>query len=76
MIIDTDIHAGANGRHLHQLLAMFPADKMLMFATDFPHWDGDTPDFSMRILPKELLEPVMWRTAAQLYKLPVRQRDN
>ncbi|MCY3781029.1 MAG: amidohydrolase family protein [Chloroflexi bacterium] len=63
-----------NRGHLHQLLAMFPADKMLMFATDFPHWDGDTPDFSMRMLPKELLEPVMWRTAAALYKLPVPDR--
>lgn len=60
-----------NRKQLHQVLAMFPADKMLMFATDFPHWDGDTPDFSMRMLPKELHEPVMWRTAASLYKLPV-----
>ena len=60
-----------NRGYLHQLLAMFPADQMLMFATDFPHWDGDTPDFSMRMLPKALLEPVMWRTAAALYKLPV-----
>lgn len=64
------IEEPANRQHLHQLLAMFPAEKMLMFATDFPHWDGDTPDFSMRMLPKHLLEAVMWRTAAQLYKLP------
>ena len=54
---------------------MFPAEKMLMFATDFPHWDGDTPDFSMRILPDHLLEAVMWRTAADLYKLPLNGSD-
>lgn len=62
-----------NTKHLHQLLDMFPADKMLMFATDFPHWDGDTPDFSMRMLPDSLLDPVMWQTASKLYKLPVPQ---
>ena len=60
-----------NLKHLHQILDMFPADKMLMFATDFPHWDGDTPDFSMRMLPKALRQPVMWETAAKLYGLPV-----
>ena len=30
-----------NRQHLHQILDMFPAGKMLMFSTDFPHWDGD-----------------------------------
>lgn len=62
-----------NPKHLHQLLDMFPADKMLMFSTDFPHWDGDTPDFSMRMLPKSLQSAVMWETASKLYKLPVAQ---
>jgi len=65
------IEEPANPKHLHQLLDMFPADTMLMFATDFPHWDGDTPDFSMRMLPEKLRESVMWKTAAALYKLPV-----
>lgn len=60
-----------NTQHLHQLLAMFPAEKMLMFSSDFPHWDGDTPDFSMRILPPDLRSAVMWETASRLYKLPV-----
>lgn len=65
------IEEPSNPKHLHQLLDMFPADKMLMFATDFPHWDGDTPDFSMRMLPESLRQPVMWETASKLYKLPV-----
>ena len=56
---------------LRQILAMFPADRMLIFATDIPHWDSDTPDLSMRTLPNELLEPVMWKTAAALDSLPV-----
>ena len=56
--------------HLHQMLAMFPAEKMLMFSTDFPHWDGDTPDFAMQCIPKTLQSRVMYDTAAELYKLP------
>ncbi len=57
--------------YLHRILEMFPAEKMLMFSTDFPHWDGDTPDFSMRMLPNSLRDAVMWRTASELYQLPV-----
>lgn len=65
------IEEPANQKHLHQMLDMFPADKMLMFSSDFPHWDGDTPDFSMRTLPESLRSAVMWETASKLYKLPV-----
>jgi|SRR5690606_24982248 predicted TIM-barrel fold metal-dependent hydrolase len=60
-----------NPKHLHAILEMFPAEKMLMFSTDYPHWDGDTPDFSMRLLPKSLQSRVMHETARELYKLPV-----
>ena len=65
----------ADPKHLHQMLDMFPADKMLMFSTDFPHWDGDTPDFSLRMLPQARHSAVMWETASKLYKLPVLQHD-
>ncbi|MAS33893.1 MAG: amidohydrolase [Anaerolineaceae bacterium] len=57
--------------HLHAILDMFPVERMLMFSTDFPHWDGDTPDFSMRLLPKKLHSRVMSENARELYKLPV-----
>ena len=67
------IEEPAQPSHLHQLLDMFPADKMLMFSSDFPHWDGDTPDFSLRMLPDALHAAVMWETASRLYKLPVLQ---
>jgi uncharacterized protein len=57
-------------KHLHAMLEMFPAEKMLMFSTDFPHWDGDTPDFVARAIPNALKARVMYDTAAELYKLP------
>ncbi|MYD91474.1 MAG: amidohydrolase family protein [Caldilineaceae bacterium SB0662_bin_9] len=55
---------------LHQMLAMFPAEHMLMFATDFPHWDNDMPDFTARLIPEHLRRNVMSETARRLYRLP------
>ncbi len=56
--------------HLHQILEMFDAGHMLMFSSDFPHWDGDTPDFAARRLPPPLRPRIMSETARELYRLP------
>ena len=41
-----------------------------MFATDYPHWDFDSPDEALpRSLPAETLEDIRWRTANRLYGL-------
>lgn len=64
------IEEPANVAHLHAIFGMFDAEKMLMFATDYPHWDGDTPDFTARFLPEALRVAVMGENARQLYKLP------
>jgi predicted TIM-barrel fold metal-dependent hydrolase len=58
--------------HFRQMLAMFDAGRMLMFSSDFPHWDGDTPDFAGRHFPPGLQERVLAETARELYKLPAR----
>jgi predicted TIM-barrel fold metal-dependent hydrolase len=49
---------------------MFDAGRMLVFSSDFPHWDGDTPDFAARSFPRELRSRVMSETARELYGLP------
>ena len=59
-----------NPDHLQQVLGMFDAGRMLMFSSDFPHWDGDTPDFVGRGIPTELRARVMSETARGLYGLP------
>jgi len=53
------------------MLGMFDAEHMLMFSSDFPHWDGDTPDFAARALPAALRRRVMSETACEVYRLPV-----
>jgi uncharacterized protein len=59
-----------NPLHLRQILGMFDAGRILMFASDFPHWDGDTPDFAARSIPPELRSRVLSETARELYRLP------
>jgi predicted TIM-barrel fold metal-dependent hydrolase len=55
---------------LRAILGMFDAARMVMFSSDFPHWDGDTVDFAARAFPPELRSRVMSETARELYRLP------
>jgi predicted TIM-barrel fold metal-dependent hydrolase len=54
-------------QHLHQMLAMLDAERILMFSSDFPHWDGDEPDFAGSALPAEMRSRVLAGTACELY---------
>lgn len=56
--------------HFRAMLATFDAEKMLLFSSDFPHWDGDTPDFAARAFPAEMRARVMSENARALYRLP------
>jgi hypothetical protein len=49
-------------------LADIGAEDMLMFASDYPHWDFDAPSFVR--LPRGWHEPVMDGNARALYGLP------
>ncbi len=59
-----------NPTHFKAILDMFDAGHMLMFSSDFPHWDGDTPDFSASAFPPNIRARVMGDTARELYHLP------
>lgn len=61
-----------DGRHkLGQALALVDGlEDMLMFATDYPHWDFDRPDLVSRRLPTSWREKVMGENARALYGLP------
>ena len=64
-----------NPAHLRSILEMFPVERMLMFSSDYPHWDGDTPDFAARALPTGIRERVLSETARELYRLPARNAE-
>jgi uncharacterized protein len=59
---------------LTAILGMFDVGRMVMFASDFPHWDNDTPDFAARAFPREVRARVLGETARELYKLPAPTR--
>jgi predicted TIM-barrel fold metal-dependent hydrolase len=69
MLTTQPIEEPQNSKHLEQILSMFDAKSMLMFSTDFPHWDGDTPDFAARKLPNDIRPQVMSDNARKLYRL-------
>ena len=43
---------------------------MLLFATDYPHWDFDDPE--QVAIPREWRQDVFSENARRLYKLPAR----
>jgi predicted TIM-barrel fold metal-dependent hydrolase len=62
-----------NSKHFQMMLEMFDAENMLMFSSDYPHWDGDTPDFVARTFPEAMRAKVLAENARKVYGLPERQ---
>ena len=56
-----------NPKQLLQLLEMICAEKTLMFSSDYPHWDNDSPAHGFPKLPEQLHERIFFKTAAELY---------
>jgi predicted TIM-barrel fold metal-dependent hydrolase len=48
---------------------MVYAEQTLMFSSDYPHWDGDSPTKGLPRLEPALRDRIMWQTAAELYNL-------
>ncbi len=63
-------------RHFAMLLEMLGSDEILMFATDYPHWDFDAPDHAFPVrLPPPLERKIMSENARALYGLPGRSEE-
>ena len=53
--------------HLLQLFEMIEGNRTLLFSTDFPHWDGDDPRWTLDKLPDDLREKIGAANATALY---------
>jgi predicted TIM-barrel fold metal-dependent hydrolase len=56
-------------KQLHQTLEMMSAETMMVFATDYPHWDFDDPKYVLARLPKHMRNPIAYENARELYGL-------
>jgi hypothetical protein len=57
----------ADVRHLHAVLEMVEARRTLLFSTDYPHWDNDTPALVLGRLPVEIRDRVASENARELF---------
>ncbi|MQA09898.1 MAG: amidohydrolase family protein [Pseudonocardiaceae bacterium] len=55
--------------HLVAALEHTGVTDRIMFASDYPHWDFDSPAIALRGLPKRLRDPIMAGNARRLYGL-------
>jgi uncharacterized protein len=58
-------------KHLLQIIDMMGSDEMLMFSTDYPHWNFDNPLKSLpSIIPEDLRRKIFSENARNFYGLP------
>jgi predicted TIM-barrel fold metal-dependent hydrolase len=57
-------------RHLSLALELMEADRLLMFSSDYPHWDYDDPSDVFRRLTPDSRERIFARNAIEFYGLP------
>jgi predicted TIM-barrel fold metal-dependent hydrolase len=59
-----------NPAHLLQTIEHMGSDQLLMFATDYPHWDFDSPQRALpSSTPKALRKRIMADNAVEFYRL-------
>lgn len=58
-----------NQNHLKAIFEMMDAEHVLMYSSDYPHWDFDAPDQILRWLTPEARERIFYSNAKQLYNL-------
>lgn len=56
-------------RHLLQMLEMMDAEHLLMFSSDYPHWDFDSPTHAFPKLPETLHRRIFETNAREWYRL-------
>jgi uncharacterized protein len=59
-------------RHILSLIDMMGSESLLMFATDFPHWDFDSPTRALpHVIGDDLKRKILWQNAADFYALSI-----
>lgn len=64
------VHMPDDPEQFRQMLEMMHAEETLMFSSDYPHWDTDSPEHALPPLPEETERAIMYENAQELYGLP------
>jgi predicted TIM-barrel fold metal-dependent hydrolase len=57
--------------YLLQVIEWLGSEEMLMFATDYPHWDYDAPDLAFPPkFPEKLKQKIFYDNARSFYRIP------
>jgi predicted TIM-barrel fold metal-dependent hydrolase len=51
-----------------ELIQMMKAEDMLLFCSDYPHWDGEFDDRILAHFPKELKEKILFENAFETFR--------
>lgn len=58
-------------KQIVQIIDMLGSDEMLMFATDYPHWDFDAPEYALpKAIPADMRRKILWDNARSFYGFP------
>ncbi len=58
-----------NPRDLLAIFEMIDAENILMFSSDYPHWDNDNPSEILRRLGSDARQKIFYQNAKDLYRL-------
>jgi predicted TIM-barrel fold metal-dependent hydrolase len=58
-----------NDQHLLQVFEMMNVEQVLMFSSDYPHWDFDSPRHAFPKLPDSVHRRIFSENARELYRL-------
>ncbi|MEK3722553.1 amidohydrolase family protein [Paenibacillus sp. FSL H8-0034] len=56
-------------KHLLNTLEAMDAENIMMFSSDYPHWDFDSPKLTFPKLPETMRNRIFYENARELYKL-------
>jgi uncharacterized protein len=56
-----------NQKQLEWMLEMMNADQVMLYSSDYPHWDADEPEYPFRNLPEARQRKLMHDNAAAVY---------
>ena len=61
--------------HLEQIIDMLGGPEMLLFCTDFPHWDFDEPSVLPKRLGEGAIRKILHDNAVEFFNLPKLEED-